>query len=1462
MTIHFLSCFGTGNKKLVSMLFCIQIITLLHVLSLCLYYCCFVYRSSLYSMFYLYVCTIVVLYTDRHFTPCFIFMFVLLLFCVQIVTLLHVLSLCLYCCCFVYRSSLYSMFYLYVCTIVVLYTDRHFTPCFIFMFVLLLFCIQIITLLHVLSLCLYYCYFVYRSSLYFMLYLCVCTIVVLYTDRHFTPCFIFMFVLLLFCIQIVTLLHVLSLCLYYCCFVYRSSLYSMFYLYVCTIVVLYTDRHFTPCFIFMFVLLLFCIQIITLLHVLSLCLYYCCFVYRSSLYSMFYLYVCTIVVLYTDRHFTPCFIFMFVLFLFCIQIVTVLHVLSYVCTIVVLYTDRHFTPCFIFMFVLLLFCIQIVTLLQVLSLCLYYCCFVYRSSLYSMFYLYVCTIVVLYTDRHFTPCFIFMFVLLLFCIQIVTLLHVLSLCLYYCCFVYRSSLYSMFYLYVCTIVVLYTDRHFTPCFIFMFVLLLFCIQIVTLLHALSLCLYYCCFVYRSSLYSMFYLYVCTIIVLYTDRHFTPCFIFMFVLLLFCIQIVTLLHVLSLCLYYCCFVYRSSLYSMFYLYVCTIVVLYTDHHFTPCFIFMFVLLLFCIQIITLLHVLSLCLYYCCFVYRSSLYSMFYLYVCTIIVLYTDRHFTPCFIFMFVLLLFCIQIVTLLHVLSLCLYYCFVYRSSLYSMFYLYVCTIVVLYTDHHFTPCFIFMFVLFLFCIQIVTLLHVLSLCLYYCCFVYRSSLYFMLYLSVCTIVVLCTDHHFTPCFIFIFVLLLFCIQIITLLHALSLCLYYCCFVYRSSLYSMFYLYVCTIVVLYTDHHFTPCFIFMFVLLLLCIQIITLLHVLSLCLYYCCFVYRSSLYSMFYLYVCTIVALCTDHHFTPCFILCLYYCCFVYRSSLYSMFYLYVCTIVVLYTDRHFTPCFILCLYYCCFVYRSSLYSMFYLYVCTIVVLCTDHHFTPCFIFMFVLLLFCIQIVTLLHVLSLCLYYYCFVYRSSLYSMFYLYVCTIVVLYTDHHFTPCFIFMFVLLLFCVQIITLLHVLSLCLYYYCFVYRSSLYSMFYLYVCTVIVLYTDRHFTPCFIFMFVLLLFCIQIVTLLLALSLCLYYFCFVYRSSLYSMFYLYVCTIFVLYTDRHFTPCFIFMFVLLLFCIQIITLLHVLSLCLYYFCFVYRSSLYSMFYLCVCTIVVLYTDRHFTSCFIFLFVLLLFCVQIITLLHVLSLYLYCCCFVYRSSLYFMLYLYVCTIVVLYTDHHFTPCFIFMFVLLLFCIQIITLLHVLSLCLYYCCFVYRSSLYSMFYLYVCTIVVLCTDHHFTPCFIFMFVLLLFCIQIITLLHVLSLCLYYCCFVYRSSLYSMFYLYVCTVVLLCTDRPFTPCFIFMFVLLLFCIQIITLLHDLSYVCTIVVLYTDHHFTSCFIFMFVLLLFCVQIVTLLHDLSYVCTIVVLYTDRHFTSCFIFVCTIVVLYTDRHFTP
>jgi hypothetical protein len=174
MTIHFLSCLGTGNKKLVSirdlkwwLWGTINFVDRIYPIRLEITDITDTARSTSYLDLHIAMHSEnwirAKLYHKRNDFK----LFVPLLYSMQIVTLLHDLSLSLYCCCFVYRSSLYS--------------------CFIFMFVLLLFCVQNVTLLHVLSLCLYYCCFVYRSSLYSMIYLYVCTAVALYTDRHFTP---------------------------------------------------------------------------------------------------------------------------------------------------------------------------------------------------------------------------------------------------------------------------------------------------------------------------------------------------------------------------------------------------------------------------------------------------------------------------------------------------------------------------------------------------------------------------------------------------------------------------------------------------------------------------------------------------------------------------------------------------------------------------------------------------------------------------------------------------------------------------------------------------------------------------------------------------------------------------------------------------------------------------------------------------------------------------------------------------------------------------------------------------------------------------------------------------------------------------------------------------------------------------------------------------------------------------
>ena len=184
---------------------------------------------------------------------------------------------------------------------------------------------------------------------------------------------------------------------------------------------------------------------------------------------------------------------------------------------------------------------------------------------------------------------------------------------------------------------------------------------------------------------------------------------------------------------------------------------------------------------------------------------------------------------------------------------------------------------------------------------------------------------------------------------------------------------------------------------------------------------------------------------------------------------------------------------------------------------------------------------------------------------------------------------------------------------------------------------------------------------------------------------------------------------------------------------------------------------------MYTDHHFTVIYLQTCVVCVFLVITSTLFYLYAVLLLCC--VSRSSLYcnipsdlcnlclscyyfyiaLSLYLYCCYVV--YPDHHFTviylqncvvcvclvitSCFIFMLVLLL-------------------CYVSRSSLYcnipsdlcslcitsTLFYLYTCTVVMLCIRSSFTVIY-------------------LQTCVVCVCLVITSTL---FYLYACTVVMLC--------------------------------------------------------------------------------------------------------
>ena len=216
------------------------------------------------------------------------------------------------------------------------------------------------------------------------------------------------------------------------------------------------------------------------------------------------------------------------------------------------------------------------------------------------------------------------------------------------------------------------------------------------------------------------------------------------------------------------------------------------------------------------------------------------------------------------------------------------------------------------------------------------------------------------------------------------------------------------------------------------------------------------------------------------------------------------------------------------------------------------------------------------------------------------------------------------------------------------------------------------------------------------------------------------------------------------------------------------------------------------------------CSIFILVLSLCCVSRS------SLYCNICsdlCSLCLSCYYFYivlsLHLYCCYVV--YTDHHFTVIY-------------------LQTCVLCVCFVITSKL---FYLYTCTVVMLCIpDHHFTVIFI-QICLLCVCLVILLNCFIFILVLLLCC-VYRSSLYCNIPSDLCTLCL--------SCYYFYIVLSLY-----------LYCCYVV--YTDHHFTVIYLQTCVL---CVCLVILL-PIFILVLLLCLYPDHHFTVIYLQTCVLCV---------
>ena len=279
-----------------------------------------------------------------------------------------------------------------------------------------------------------------------------------------------------------------------------------------------------------------------------------------------------------------------------------------------------------------------------------------------------------------------------------------------------------------------------------------------------------------------------------------------------------------------------------------------------------------------------------------------------------------------------------------------------------------------------------------------------------------------------------------------------------------------------------------------------------------------------------------------------------------------------------------------------------------------------------------------------------------------------------------------------------------------------------------------------------------------------------------------------------------------------------------------------------------------SVLVLFLLLH---CFIFILVLLLCCVYRSSLYcSILSDLCTLCLSCYYLYIVLSLYLY-CRYVV-YPDHHFTVIY-------------------LQTCVLCVCLVITSTL---FYLHTCIVVMLCIPIITLLQYIFRLVYSVF--VLLLLLHCFILYLYCCYVVYPDHHFTVIYIQTC-VLCVCLVITSTLFYLYTCTVVMLCIQIITLVYyTFRLVYSVLVLFLLLH---CFIFILVLLLCCVSRSSLYCNIpSDLCTLClscyyfyivlslylycwyVVYTDHHFSviylqtcvlcACLVFTSTLFYLYT------
>ena len=275
-----------------------------------------------------------------------------------------------------------------------------------------------------------------------------------------------------------------------------------------------------------------------------------------------------------------------------------------------------------------------------------------------------------------------------------------------------------------------------------------------------------CYTYYKSLHDKIYL-SCHYYVMHTTNHCMTWYIWVVIIMLYIIQIVAWQNI---------FEFSLSVIDI------------TNHCMTK-YIWVVNIMLYILQIIAWQNIFELPLL--CYTYYKSLHDKIYL-SCHYYVIHITNHCMTKYIWVVIIMLYILQIIAWQNIFELSLL-CYTYYKSLHDKIYL-SCHYYVIHTTNHCMTKYIWVFIIMLYILQIIAWQNIFELSLL--CYTYYKSLHDKIYLSCHYYVIHNTNHCMTK-YIWVVIIMLYILQIIAWQNIFELSLL--CYAYYKSLHDMIYL---------------------------------------------------------------------------------------------------------------------------------------------------------------------------------------------------------------------------------------------------------------------------------------------------------------------------------------------------------------------------------------------------------------------------------------------------------------------------------------------------------------------------------------------------------------------------------------------------------------------------------------------------------------------------------------